>query len=165
MGKVILSLVIAVVALSANAQVYLGGSFGITHDSKAEATNFIIAPEVGYNFNEKWAVASEIGFSHYGVDGASANIFFIAPYARYSFFEKNIFRLFVDGGLGFSTATGNTNGFQIGFKPGIAIKASEHFSFVAKYGFLGYRDEYLLNSVSGLSLSSDDLSIGFHYEF
>lgn len=165
MKKVILSLVIAVIALSANAQIYLGGSFGITHDGESKLTNFIIAPEVGYNFNEKWAIATEIGFSHYNLDETSSNIFFIAPYARYSFFEKNIFRLFIDGGLGFSTATGEVNGFQIGFKPGIAIKASEHFSFVAKYGFLGYRDQYLLNSVSGLSLSTDDLSIGFHYEF
>ena len=30
------------------------------------------------------------------------------------------------------------NSWNIGIKPGIAIKLSDHFCLVAKYGFLGY---------------------------
>ena len=60
-----------------------------------------------------------------------------------------------------------TSGFELGFKPGIAIKLNKHFNFIAKYGFLGYRDDYMLGSQDGygFSFSSEDLSIGFHYVF
>jgi hypothetical protein len=43
---------------------------------------------------------------------------------------------------------------------------NEHFSVVAKCGFLGWREDYSLGSDGqGLLLSSEDLSLGFHYEF
>lgn len=161
MKKFILLLMIAFATLvSANAQVYLGGSFTLAHNKDIGGTIFSIAPEVGYNLNEKWAIATEIGYTSI----ADVHQLNIAPYARFSYLERGIMRLFVDGGVGVSTGSGNT-GFEIGFKPGIAIKACEHISFIAKFGYLGLRDSYLGNSTSGLSLSSEDLSIGFHYEF
>ena len=68
--------------------------------------------------------------------------FTIAPYARYFFLNSDVVRLFADGGFGFSTSKtkGNDalNSWNIGIKPGIAIKLSDHFCLVAKYGFLGY---------------------------
>ena len=58
------------------------------------------------------------------------------------------------------------NGFEIGFKPGIAIKLNDKFSVLAKCGFLGYRDDYMnAGSGYGFNLKSEDLSFGFHYEF
>ena len=52
-------------------------------------------------------------------------------------------------------------------KPGLAIKLTDHFSLVTKYGFLGYRDDYMLGAGNGygFNFSSEDLSIGFHYTF
>ena len=69
--------------------------------------------------------------------------------------------------LGAAAITHATSGFELGFKPGIAIKLNKHFNFIAKYGFLGYRDDYMLGSQDGygFSFSSEDLSIGFHYVF
>ena len=69
-------------------QVYVGGSFNLTHDKNADVTNFSIAPEVGYNLNENWAIAAEIGYTHFKSDENKANAFNFAPYARFSFFEK-----------------------------------------------------------------------------
>ena len=73
-------------------------------------------------------------------------------------------------GLGFSTqkvkGADAVNGFEIGFKPGIAIKLNDKFSVLAKCGFLGYRDDYMnAGSGYGFNLKSEDLSFGFHYEF
>ena len=171
MKKVILSFLVVFVAIAANAQnLYLGGSFGILHDDNADVTQFSIAPEIGYNFNERWAVGGEISYTHMKYDGdIKGNSFSIAPYARFSFYENDLIRLFIDGQVGFSTTkvdgTESENGFEIGFKPGIAFRLCDHFSAIAKYGFLGYRDEYRGSSVSGVALSSEDLSIGFLYEF
>lgn len=77
--------------------------------------------------------------------------------------------VFVDGGFGFATTKVKdggdaVNGFEIGLKPGIAIKLNQHFSLVAKCGFLGYKDDYMGNGF-GFSASSEDLTFGFHYEF
>ena len=48
----------------------------------------------------------------------------------------------------------------------IAVKLNDHFSFIAKYGFLGYRKNVNTSGDSfGLMLTSEDLSIGFHYNF
>lgn len=96
--------------------------------------------------------------------------FALAPYARYSYYENKVVRLFIDGGLGFSTqkvkGLDSVNGFEIGFKPGIAIKLNDKFSVLAKCGFLGYRDDYMdTESGYGFGFTSEDLSVGFHYEF
>lgn len=171
MKKLVFTLVVALMAImSADAQVYVGGSFNLTHDKNADATNFTIAPEVGYNLNKNWAIAAEIGYTHLKRREIKTNAFSFAPYARFSFFEKGIIRLFLDGGVGISTYKeedeDNVNGFEIGIKPGIALELCKNLTFVTKYGFAGYRDDYKYgNSVSGIGLSSEDLSFGFHYEF
>lgn len=98
----------------------------------------------------------------------SAEIWICGLY--FSYYENKIVRLFIDGGFGFATTKvkdgGDAiNGFEIGLKPGIAIKLNQHFSLVAKCGFLGYKDDYMNNSGFGFSASSEDLTFGFHYEF
>ncbi|KKB51938.1 hypothetical protein HMPREF1212_02676 [Parabacteroides sp. HGS0025] len=171
MKKLVLTMMVAFIAIiSANAQIYVGGSFNLTHNKNADLTNFTIAPEVGYNLNKTWAIAAEIGYTHLKEKGIKANAFNFAPYARFSFFERGIVRLFLDGGVGISTSKveGNdsNNGFEIGIKPGIALEICKNLTFVTKYGFAGYRDDYKYsNSTSGVSLGSEDLSFGFHYEF
>ena len=165
-------LFVVMTALSVKAQVYVGGELSFWHNDDADVTSFIIAPEIGYNFNEKWAVGGNIGFGYAKADDAKATTFAIAPYARYSYYENKVVRLFIDGGFGFSSTKVEdmdaVTGFEVGFKPGIAIKLNEKFSLVAKCGFLGYRDDYMgqkENNGAGLALSSEDLSFGFHYEF
>lgn len=177
MRKIILSLMVMFAAISASAQVYVGGSLAWTHDDANDYNSFKLAPEIGYNLNESWAVAVELAYIHgkFEANGTKvkSNSFAIAPYARYIFFKKNIVRLFLDGGLGFSTEKvkkgDSENGFEIGIKPGIAINVTEHISLEAKYGFLGYRDKYALAgynaSVSGLDFNPNSLSIGIKYEF
>ena len=53
-------------------------------------------------------------------------------------------------------------------KPGIAIKLSDHFCLVAKYGFLGYSKKenhgYESENV-GIDFDTDELNFGFHYIF
>lgn len=171
MKKIVMFLFVMMVALSAKAQVYVGGTLGVWHDDgDVESTSFIISPEIGYNFNEKWAVGGNIGFAYNKFDDAKSTAFAIAPYARYSYYENKIVRLFVDAGFGISTSKQEDHdaltGFEVGVKPGIAIKLNNKLSLVAKCGFLGYREDYLtLENGAGLALTSEDLSFGFHFEF
>lgn len=172
MKKIVLFLFVAMATLSVSAQdIYMGGAVSLWHNDDADVTSFKLAPEVGYNLSEKWALGVTLEFAHGAIlEEAKVNRFAIAPYARYSFYENKIVRLFVDGGFGFSTIKPKhqdaVNGFEIGVKPGIAIKLNQHFSLIAKCGFLGYQDDYSeYGSAFGFKFGSEDLSFGFHYEF
>lgn len=170
MKKIVLLLFVAIATLSVKAQdVYMGGSVGLWRNNDANSTSFKLAPEIGCVLSEQWALGIELQFNHEYQKKIYANTFAVAPYARFSYYENKIVRLFVDGGFGFSTtkiknADDAENGFEIGLKPGIAIKLNHHFSMVAKCGFLGYRDKYVDNGF-GFRASSEDLTFGFHYEF
>ena len=174
MKKMLLILAVMMVSLAAQAQeICLGGGISLWRNNDIDKTSFSITPDVGYVLSKEWALGSEFAYAHEGVDeGASANSFAIAPYARYSFFENKVIRLFLDMGFGFSTYKVKhqdaENGFEIGVKPGLAIKLDHHFSFVSKIGFAGYRDDYRghkNNNGFGVDLEGEHISIGIEYEF
>ena len=172
MKKLLVFLFVVVATVSVNAQdIYMGGTFNLWRNTDANRTNFSIAPEVGYNLSEKWAVGVTFSYAHDYLKGLKTNSVAIAPYARFSYYENKIVRLFVDGGLGFSTsrvkdADDAINGYEIGLQPGLALKLNKSFSLVAKCGFVGFRDDYTVKEDGfGISLRSEDLSLGFHYEF
>ena len=113
MKKILMIVVVMMAALSSYAQeMYLGGGISLWRDCDADVTSFSISPDFGYNFNERWAVGGEVVFSHEGTHydvgdekvSSHINSFAIAPYARYSFYENKIVRLFIDMGMGFSTS-------------------------------------------------------------
>lgn len=178
MKKIGMLLFFVIAALSVKAQVYVGGEISLWHNDDTHVTSFLLSPEVGYNLNEKWAVGANLTFIHQGgiefneLSDVDMNGFALAPYARYSYYENKMVRLFIDGGLGFSTYkydlinAESNNGFEVGFRPGIALKLNKHFSMVAKCGFLGYRDDFMYGENGyGFAFSSEDLALGFHYEF
>lgn len=73
-------------------------------------------------------------------------------------------------GLGFSTSKVKhedaKNGFEVGVKPGIAIKLNEHFSLISKVGFAGFRDDYFRGEDGlGVTFEGENISIGIDYEF
>ncbi len=130
MKKIFMIAVMAVAAVSANAQWYIGGQLGLDFNKKNKDADsqmtFSIAPEVGYNINENWAIGAQVGFSManklksdgkaiYDADGSvvayegktydnTGTSFFIAPYARYTFAKSGNVSFFIDGGVGFHIA-------------------------------------------------------------
>lgn len=180
MKKILMLVVVLMAALSSYAQeMYLGGGISLWRDCDADINTFSISPDFGYNLNERWAIGGELSYSHKGTTSyddehakisSHLNSFAIAPYARYSFYENKIVRLFIDMGLGFSTSKAEhgdaVNGFEIGLKPGLAVKLNHSFSFITKVGFAGYRDDYFKGSDGfGVTLEGENISIGIDYEF
>lgn len=129
MKKIVLSIIVALIAITANAQVYVGGTFGVgsdkveTEGTEVKNTTFKILPEVGYELNEDWSVGTVVGYEYNKSGDVKTNTFTIAPYARYFFLNSDVVRLFADGGFGFSTSKtkGNDalNSWNIGIKPGV----------------------------------------------
>lgn len=177
MKKIVLSIIVALIAITANAQVYVGGTFGVgsdkveTEGTEVKNTTFKILPEVGYELNEDWSVGTVVGYEYNKSGDVKTNTFTIAPYARYFFLNSDVVRLFADGGFGFSTSKtkGNDalNSWNIGIKPGIAIKLSDHFvwlpsmvSWIFQKENHGYESENV-----GIDFDTDELNFGFHYIF
>lgn len=90
--------------------------------------------------------------------------------------DKGIIRLFVDGEVGFSTTKleeepyrydDRTNGYSIGLKPGISLKLTDRCFLIAKFGFIGYRDDYVSEASNGfgIDLSGENLFFGLKVSF
>ena len=172
MKKVLMTLFVLFAVVTAYAQeMYVGGGIGLWRDTDAERTSFSISPDFGYELNGKWAVGGQLILDVAGGEGPSTTAFAIAPYARFSYYENDIVRLFLDMGFGVSINkqkhTDADAGFELGVKPGIAVKLNENFSFVSKVGFAGFRQDYRGTSNSGFGVYADGeaISIGIEYAF
>ena len=104
MKKLATLAIMLIAAISASAQLYIGGSFGLNRDMSENQTEFSILPEIGCNLNKTWAVGAAFGYQHMYNDGISSNIGVINPYARYTWFRtgNKLISLFVDGGVDMS---------------------------------------------------------------
>ncbi|MCM1079476.1 MAG: porin family protein [Bacteroidales bacterium] len=165
MKKIFMIAVMAVAALSANAQIWVGGNLGFNTQKATvkvdnvsvdnTSTSFSIAPEIGYNLNDDWAVAVRLGYEHnpsfamsIGDESFSGrtNSFEINPYVRYKVVKTGKFYAFIDGGLAFGTThvngtsdyMDNINAFRIGFNPGVAYNVTPKVTLVAHIGDLSY---------------------------
>lgn len=170
---------VAMMALTANAQVWVGGNIGFSFDKATknadETTTVAIQPEIGYNLNEDWAVAIGLGYITTNMDGEggksdkNSTAFTVSPYARYNACKMGNVTLFVDGGLEYTTFNNDGgNQISVGLRPGIAVSANEKISFVAHTGWFGYlskSDELGGGSNFGLDITNSALSFGVYYNF
>lgn len=155
-----LSLMIALVSVCASAQVYIGGTAGISSNKIGDSdskTAYKLIPEIGYQFNNKWDAGIEVGIQKGDVCKISpvgdATTFTIAPYVRYAAVESK-------GGGDF---------YEVGIKPGLAVKLTKHVEFISKIGFLGYKGyspEHGDNSSTfGVDVDASNISFGAIYKF
>jgi len=157
MKKIFMMAVMAVAALSANAQVWVGGEVGFTSSHVntnygvgtvcETAKEFSFQPEVGYSLNDKFDVAIKLGyayasekeFSKAGKAYDNVNTWTVNPYVRYKFVKAGNFFAFVDGGIGYATAHAkgvkkNVNIFGVNITPGIAYSVSNKVTLVSHLG-------------------------------
>lgn len=189
MKKILMTLVVAAMAVSANAQLYVGGGVGygsekLDVDGAESVASWKIIPEVGYNFTDDMAVG--IAFGWEGSNKGGQKSFEINPYFRYTFFNQGMVSLFADATVGYkhyySNPTAKINGvsthveeynvFGAGLKPGVAFNVTEKFSVVAHVGFLGWQqDKWKLNGATtkknayGFDLDGNNLTLSLYYKF
>lgn len=171
MKKIILSALVAVCALTANAQVWMGGSvgFGMTDYEATDKSqiDFKIAPEIGYTLNENWDVAVGLGFAqtnnYLGVKDANTTTFAVEPYARYTFAKAGIASFFVDGGISFGSVKPKnvdaTTSFAVGICPGFKVALSDDVCLVTRIGKLGY--ETVKDTYNKFGFGVDNTTINF----
>lgn len=184
MKKIMMTLAAVAVAATMNAQVWMGGELTISgsHTNGSDNTDkvFTIAPEIGYNLNDNFAVAVKLGFSHASTKEIAGNAFSnvnaysVNPYVRYNFVKAGNFAAFVDGGIGYTTlhvqgADKNFNQVGVSVVPGISYAVSEKVGLVAHLGEgLYFKHTWLKDAVRnnsyGLNLFNG-ISFGAYYNF
>lgn len=175
MKKIYMTLVAVMFAVCASAQVYVGGNVGIAsyEVNDHDETVYSLLPEVGYKFNDDWAVGVMFGWSKYGFTSNSngfalermAKTFEINPYARYTFLHTKLINVFCDGGFGYRHYNGADDELSIGLKPGIELKLDK-FSLIAHVGFLGYqKNDNNNSSVWGMNFNGNNIMLGVYYNF
>ena len=87
----------ALVSVCASAQVYIGGTAGISSNKIGDGdskTAYTLMPEIGYQFNNKWEAGLEIGIKKGEVCKLSpvgeSTTFRVAPYVRYTAVETKL---------------------------------------------------------------------------
>jgi hypothetical protein len=186
MKKILMTLVVAAMAVSANAQMYVGGGVGLGSskwdtDGAENVTSYKFIPEIGYNFTDDMAVG--IAFGWQGSNKGGAKAFSMNPYFRYTFMKQGMVSVFADATVGYEHAYSNPkyNGvarksidtFGAGIKPGVAFNVTDKFSVVAHVGFLGWEQLKLDNYVGGtekknnygFDLDGNNLSLSLYYNF
>jgi hypothetical protein len=173
MKKFFTILVVAIVAVTANAQVYVGAGVQAWRDADANKTTLGLSPEVGYILSDKVALGMALDYQYAYKQGAKVHSFAVAPYMRYTFAKVGNVNLFADATAGIASSKpkggDSSTGWQAGIRPGLSIGLNDRFSFVAHVGFLGYRDAdeytYYGSNGFGANLSSSDLMFGLYYNF
>ena len=185
MKKLFLTAVIAIMAVTANAQSYIGAGAQLWRDFDNNRTTFQLAPEVGYTLSDKWAVgvALNCNYNYYGRYDLKATTLAVNPYVRYTVAEFGAFKFFVDGEVAcgaMSIKRDNMDSvsgscWEIGLKPGIAFNLSKKFTLTTHLGFLGYRDyddkfniTYYTNNFQkgfGFNLTNEIGFVSLYYNF
>ena len=179
MKKFLLTAIVAVVSLAANAQFWAGGSLNAgtsktTLDGNdLETVNTIgIKPTVGYTLTDNLDVALELAFKHSDSYKSNQNGFGFSPFARYTFVKSGNFKVFADGGFSYanihtSGVEDNTNLWEIFVRPGISYDLTKKVFLTATVGNLNYQfsktGDYKINSFN-LDLDSD-ISFGVYVRF
>lgn len=175
MKKILVVIAAALIAVSANAQWYAGGSLGL--NVSKDQSNLSFTPEAGYVFNENWSagLALSIYPSWFGNDSQCS--FNINPYARYTFLRKGNFSLFADAIFNFNinsyrhevsnpisgekeTFKSSSNMVGVVLAGGAAYQVTNHFSIVAHVVSLGWHQNQGITF--GVTTPS---SIGVYYSF
>ena len=182
MKKILMTLVIALSAVTANAQWYLGGSVGVASVKNGNAdaeTVYKFVPDFGYTLNDTWSIGVAVGYqkgacdlinSGFGQD-TKTELLQVNPYARYVCAKTRHILVFIDGTVGLGSYKDIGTEFQLGLKPGVAVNFNDKLSFVAHFGFVGFdsfspkSDGIDDSSKIGVDLNGNNLTFGLYYSF
>ena len=181
--KMMLVASIMTLALSASAQIYIGGNIaGAYARSDGGNTSWAIGfyPEIGYRHNDNWAFGGRISYGrseeHLVEDSISIKLFTITPYAAYSVLQFGGFNVWAEAGLSLIPEQEGLKSATIGLylSPVLTYSLADHFLLKTNLNFAGLSIMASDHGVFSIACSvggnnvlifDDDLSIGFVYLF
>ena len=174
---------------AASAQIYVGGSIGGSY-AKVESTNakswtIDFSPEVGYIFNENWAVGGRLNYGksvsktdskYLKETKTDINLFTINPYAVYAPIHFKNFSICAEMGLELAPKQAGVEFTTFGayITPLLTYSINEHLVLKTELSFAQLAVSGTSNGTFGFAAAvggddainfGEDLSIGFIYVF
>lgn len=185
MKKILVLTMALFMAISMNAQFWMGGSLGANftkfNDNMATLgygdktqTSLSFRPEVGYSLNDKWDICLGLGYGKLinanGIKDKTCTEFLIAPYASYTFAKVGQVEFYVDGGVDFGTHKVKDDDytqktFWVGVRPGVRLMLTDKVWFEAQVASLGYRSVQDETKEFGLNVDNNALQFGMYWSF
>lgn len=156
--KIALVVLLLTIALCARGQVYVGGNIGLSSSSGSDRIGIVIAPEIGYSFNQYLTVGSFLSYR------SLQNTFGVTPYLRSNLFNvKDLFNFFLSVQAPCRFASGYQS-YGAYIRPGVSFQISPGAWLMAHIGAFGYSYTRSLGVGHGgwsARISSNTINIGF----
>lgn len=176
MKKIILGAICALTALAADAQVFVGGTFGVATEKTSVSdrlTTFTLAPTVGYTFSDRVTAGIEFAYDYADQSSISVNAINLGPYFRYSFFEHDGFSIFGEAGVyyTYSKTSGaeldndyDASGVSVILRPGVAYSFNSNWQILAKSNLFSFQSADG-ETATGFAINPSNVSLGVAYYF
>lgn len=140
-------------AITANAQFYVGGTLGAAYDkvkvkgnSSTSTTSFVLSPDFGYSFDKNISVGATLGLGYSDNDDNELTKYEISPYIRATFAQAKSVKFFVEGALflnhskysfdGDNDFSYNTWGAAV--RPGFMVNVTNNVNIIGRATLLQY---------------------------
>lgn len=140
---------------------FLGGTAEIGYTG---AFQFALEPVFGYEFNDRIAIGTGIGPIVVAGKGTSAVMGIVEPFIRLCAWHNDI--VFIDfkatAGIGF---TDIMQMCQVGVRPSLRVRITEHFEMSADIGLFGAQYTYGAGWVPAIGVGATSAGLWFTYRF
>lgn len=151
MKKQILLCLLSIMALTANAQFYVGGTLGVSFDKvkvddkSTDMTSMMLVPELGYQFTDVISVGANIGFGYSDDDDTETTQFEFSPYIRANFAKVKNVDFFAEGALfinhsnvDFGDDDFSYNTYGAAVRPGFTVDLGKKVQLIGRTTLLQY---------------------------
>ncbi len=159
--KKIFVILFALCAVSAQAQLFVGGSGKIGYSNDTFSVGLL--PEVGYEINDRWAVGVGLGLETITCDGDSEVFGLANPFVRFTAWQNDRIALDVKG-ISMMEFQREFFAANIGVRPSVRFKVNDHLHFYTDFGLIGATDNngdwdgaFLFNAMNA--------NLGISYKF
>ncbi len=158
MKKILLVvMVLAAFCVKANAQFFVSGTAGFQYRDKT--FSMLLLPGLGYEFSDRWAVGTGVGFGVYDDRGRGV----VDPYVRFNCWNND--KVFVDLKATSQITFGDnyTTAF-VGLAPSLRYAVNNHLQLSADFGAFGVDiNDGEASPAIGLTLSGIDLTVIYRF--
>lgn len=150
--KKILVLFVVLCAMSAQAQVFLGGTGRIGYANETFALG--VVPEIGYEINDKWAVGAALGMSLVAAGGECEVAGVAEPFVRFTPWQNKRIAFDIKA-MGEMVFQSEMIGAEVGLRPSLRFFINKHLDATVDFGLIGatysdyeWRAAFLVNAMS-----------------
>lgn len=182
MKKILLFLVVMLFGSTINAQLYVGGTAGITtqtiknDDESSTNATYTISPEVGYMLNKTvgLGISASAGYCNMAASsGVDYSFIGIEPYVRVKFAHVGPVTFAADGVTSYaycnlSEEDTHFNLFSLALRPAILVNMTDRLQLVARttlfqYAHSNYDDDYDIDQINFGLLGNFGLGVYFNF--